>query len=130
MSGEHSNFNVSQEFEIIPHQKSQAYPIGVKEWEYLKEKIRQVNIEINNFHTIGYLLLGASASCLITIIATNFTDDSSKYLTWAVFGVTLICGLLAIFFAKDKHKQESAKPNEIINQMVLIESRFKIKKPE
>lgn len=128
MSGEQSNFNVSQEFEIIPHQKGQAYPIGVKEWEYLKEKIKQVNIEINNFHTIGYLLLGASASCLITIIATNFTDEKSKYLTWAVFGVTLICGLLAIFFAKDKHKQESAKPNEIINQMELIESRFEIKK--
>ena len=39
MSGEQNNFNVSQEFEIIPHQKGQAYPIGVKEWEYLKEKI-------------------------------------------------------------------------------------------
>ena len=38
MSEEQSNFNVSQEFEIIPHQKGQAYPIGVKEWEYLKKK--------------------------------------------------------------------------------------------
>ncbi len=80
MSEEQSNFNVSQEFEIIPHQKGQAYPIGVKEWEYLKEK--KVNIDINSFHTIGYLLLGASASCLITIIATNFTDDKSNTLTY------------------------------------------------
>jgi hypothetical protein len=130
MIGEQNNFNVSQEFEIIPHQKGQAYPIGVKEWEYLKEKIKLVSIEINTFHTIGYLLLGASASCLITIIATDFTYDKSKYQTWAMFGVTLICGLLAIFFAKDKHKQESAKPNEIINQMELIESRFENKKVE
>lgn len=130
MSGEQNNFNVSQEFEIIPPQKGQAYPIGVKEWEYLKEKVKQINIEINNFHTIGYLLLGASASCLTTIIATNFNDDKSKYLTWALFGVTLICGLLAIIFAKDKHKQESSKPNEIINQMELIESRFENKRTE
>jgi hypothetical protein len=130
MSGEQNNFNVSQEFEIIPPQKGQAYPIGVKEWEYLKEKVKQINIEINNFHTIGHLLLGASASCLTTIIATNFNDDKSKYLTWALFGVKLICGLLSIIFAKDKHKQESSKPNEIINQMELIESRFENKRTE
>jgi hypothetical protein len=130
MGGEQNNFNVSQEFEIIPHQKGQAYPIGVKEWEYLKEKIKLVSIDINTFHTIGYLLVGASTSCLITIIATDITDVKSKYLTWAMFVVTLICGLLAIFFAKDKHKQESAKPNEIINQMELIESRFENKKVE
>jgi len=124
-----NNFNVSQEFEIIPHQKGKAYPIGVKEWDYLKTKIKSVNIDINTFHTVGYLLLGASGSCLITIIATNFTDEKSKYLCWAFFGVTLICGLLSIFFAKDKHKQESTKPNEIITQMELIESRFESKKP-
>ncbi|PHQ86183.1 MAG: hypothetical protein COB65_01500 [Thalassobium sp.] len=128
MSEEKSSFNVSQEYEIIPHQKGQAYPIGVKEWEYLKNKIKEVNIQINNFHTIGYLLLGASVSCLITIIATDFANDTSKYLTWAIFGVTAICGLLAIYFAKDKHQQESAKPTEIVNQMELIESRFENKK--
>lgn len=124
MTEEQNNFNVSQEFEIIPHQKSKAYPIGVKEWEFIKKKIREINIEINNFHAIGYLLLGSSASCLITMFATDFKDDVSKYFIWTIFGISLIGGLLSVYFAKEKHKQEGAKPSEIINQMELIESRF------
>ena len=119
-----TNFNVSQEFEIIPHQKGKAFPIGVKEWEFIKGKIKDIKIEINNFHAIGFLLLGASASCLITILATDFKEDTSKYLSWAMFGITLVCGLLSVFFAKDKHKQESSKPSEVVSQMELIESRF------
>ncbi len=124
MNNKGNNFNISQEYEIIPHQKGKAYPIGVKEWNFIKTKISEIKIEINKFHTIGYLLLGASMSCLITIIATEFKTDSSKYLTWSIFGITLFGGILSVIFASDKHKQESAKPNEVINQMDLIESRF------
>jgi hypothetical protein len=31
MSTGKGKFNVSQEFEIIPHQRGKAYPIGVKD---------------------------------------------------------------------------------------------------
>lgn len=124
MENNQNNFNISQEFEIIQHQKGKAYPIGVKEWEFIKMKVGNINIVVNNFHTIGFLLLGASASCLITIFATEFKTDSSKYITWSIFCVSLIGGLLSVYFANDKHIQENSKPNEIINQMELIESRF------
>ncbi len=124
MSDNQNNFSVSQQFEIIPHQKGKAYPIGVKEWDFIKKKISEIKVEVNNFHAIGFLLLGASASCLITILATEFKTDSSRYFTWALFGISLVGGLLSIYFASDKNKQESAKPHEIINQMELIESRF------
>ncbi len=123
-----NKFNVSQEFEIIPHQKGKAYPIGVKEWDFIKKKINEINIEINNFHSIGFLLLGACLSCLISIIATDFKKDSNEYLTWTIFGISLIGGILSIYFSNDKLKQESAKPKEIVNQMELIESRFETTK--
>ena len=123
-----NKFNVSQEFEIIPHQKGKAYPIGVKEWNFLKMKIDGINIEINYFHSIGFLLLGASLSCFITIIATDFKQDSYKYLTWAIFGVCLIGGFLSLYFSKDKLQDECSKPKEIITQMELIESRFETTK--
>lgn len=119
-----NHFNVSQEYEIVQHQKGKAYPISVIEWNFIKNKICEIKIDINHFHTIGYLLLGASASCIITIFATEFKTKTSEVITWGIFGVTLISGLLSIFFAKEKHKNESAKPNEVINQMNLIESRF------
>ncbi|MFV8353902.1 hypothetical protein [Flavobacterium sp. XS2P14] len=129
MTGTGNKFNVSQEFEIIPHQKGKAYPIGVKEWNFIKTRIKGVNIEINNFYWIGFLLLGASASCVITILVTDFKDDyKTKYFTWAFFLVTLLTGLLSLYFAKDKHKQEQNKPEEIISQMELIESRFEMDK--
>lgn len=121
---EKNNFNVSQELEIIPIQKGKAYPIGVKEWKFIKEKVGAIKIVVNHFHSIGFLLLGASASCIITIIATEFKEDFSRYFAWAFFAVSLIGGLLSLFFARDKHKQESAKPKEIVSQMDLIESRF------
>jgi len=124
MSNSKNDFKVSQELEIIPHQKGKAYPIAVKEWEFLKGKIKEVKVEVNNFHAIGFLLLGASISCLITIFATEFKEDSFKYLTWTIFGISLIGGLLSIYFASDKNKQENAKPTEIVSQMELIESRF------
>src|SRR5699024_10345617 len=104
-----NNFNISQEFEIVPHQKGKAYPIGISEWEFIKNKIKEINIDVNIFHAIGFLLFGVSASCLISIIATEFQKDSSKYLTWAIFGTSLISGLLSVYFAQNKHKQESAK---------------------
>lgn len=125
MNGDENKFNVSQEYEIIQHQKDKAYPIGVKEWNFLKEKIRRIKVQVNNFHAVGFLLLGASASCLITVLATTFSDDKSKYLCWSIFFISFIGGVLSLFFAKDKHKEAVQKPQEIIDQMELIESRFK-----
>jgi hypothetical protein len=124
MSVGKGKFNVSQKFELIQHQIGKAYPIGVMEWTFLKKKIKEINNEVSNFHAIGFLLLGASASSFITIFATKFQDDKSEYICWGIFWVTLIGGVLSIYFAFDKNKQESTKPQEILNQMELIESRF------
>lgn len=124
MNTTNENYKVSQEYEIIPHQKGQAYPINVKEWDYIKGKIKDINIDINIFYTIGFLLIGSSISCLITIFATDFKDDTSKYTTWTILVTTAVCGLLSVYFGNDKHRTEIAKPTEIVAQMNLIESRF------
>jgi hypothetical protein len=124
MSTTDNTYKVSQEYEIIPHQKGQAYPISVKEWDYIKGKVKNINIEINIFYTIGFLLIGSSISCIITIFATDFKDDVSKYTTWSILGITAVCGGLSVYFGRDKHKTEMAKPTEVIAQMDLIESRF------
>jgi hypothetical protein len=124
-----NNFNVTQEFEIIPHQKGRAYTISVKEWVFLKTKINDIKIEINNFYSIGFLFLGAGASGILTVIVTDFKSDlSSKYITWSFLIISVLIGLLCLFFARDKHKAESIKPKEVLSQMELIESRFEIDK--
>ena len=119
-----SNFNISQEYEIIPHQKGKAYVISVKEWEFLKEKVKNIKIEINELYTIGYLLLGAGISCLISIFATDFKNDTYKYLVWIIFGLCILGAIISLIFSKKIHKIEKSKPSEVVTQMELIESRF------
>lgn len=131
MKNNENKFNVSQEFEIIPTQKSRAYTISVKEWDYLKAKISKINIEINNFYWIGFLFLGASASCLLTLLITDFKNDISlKYITCSFLIISTLIGLLCLYFSKEKHKDEINKPTEVLSQMELIESRFEKIKDE
>jgi hypothetical protein len=119
------NYQVSQNLDLIPHQTGKAYTISVKEWNFLKGRIQQLKIEINNFYWIGYSLLGASFSSFITVLVTNFGEDvGAKYILWSLFSLTLITGSLSLYFSNDKHKEESSKPSEIISQMQLIESKF------
>ena len=124
MDNNQGNYTIFQNLEIIPPQKIKAYTVDVKDWEFLKGKINEIKITVNGFYSIGFLLLGASISSLITIFATDFQDDASKYLTWTFFAVSLLGGLLSTCFARDKHKQENAKPKDIIAQMKLIEDKL------
>tara|TARA_Y100000815_G_C13196199_1_gene444932 strand:- start:161 stop:562 length:402 start_codon:yes stop_codon:yes gene_type:complete len=124
MSENQNNFSVSQEYELMSHQKGKAYPISINEWDFIKTKLKSINIKVNDFNKIGFLLLGASVPCLITLIATEFKEVHYKYLVIALFFIFLVCGILSLYFSKEKHKSESAKPTEILNHMELIESRF------
>ncbi|MBL87731.1 MAG: hypothetical protein CMO82_13890 [Winogradskyella sp.] len=119
-----NKFEISQQYELMSHQKGKAYPISISEWEFIKKKLEKINIKVNDFNKIGFLLLGASVPCLITLIATEFTDVRYKYLVIALFFIFLICGSLSLYFSKEKHETEIAKPTEILNHMKLIESRF------
>ncbi len=119
-----NNFKISQEFEILQHQKGKAYPISIKEWEFIKNEIKEINVNVNIFYSIGFLFLGASMSGFITIFTTEFKTEMSKYLTCGFVALFLIIGILSVYFAIDKHKQEASKPKEIIKKIELIESRF------
>ena len=124
MSDNQNTFSVSQEYEIMPHQKGKAFPISTSEWSFIKNKLKEINIEINIFNKIGFSLLGASIPCLIKLVSTDYKTENPNYWVVAFFGIFIISGILAIYFSSDKHKTEQAKPQEIINHMELIESRF------
>jgi hypothetical protein len=122
---ENVKFSVSQEFEIIPHQADKAYVIGVKEWFFLKKKLSEIKFDIDIFQSIGFLFLGVSASCLLAALTTTFTDANLKTNCFIVSFFCLLIGILSISFAYSKRKINTAKPKEIIEQMELIELRFK-----
>ena len=120
-----SNFQISQEYELIPPERSKAYPIFVNEWNFLKEKIKKIKINFQWFDSIGFLLIGAGFSCLITGLTSEFSKDTSKIAVWSFFSIFIISGILSLFFGHSKRKQENTKPCEITDQMELIEGRFR-----
>ncbi|WP_412984685.1 hypothetical protein [Pontimicrobium sp. IMCC45349] len=124
MSDNGNNFSVSQEYELMSHQKGKAYPIAISEWKFIKDKLGEIDINVNIFNKIGFLFLGACVPCLITLLGTEFQDIRYQYLVIALFGIFLVGGLLSLYFSQEKHKSETSKPIDILNQMKLIESRF------
>jgi len=119
------NFQISQEYELIPPEKSKAYPIFVHEWNFIKDKISKIKINFQWFDSIGFLLIGAGISCLVTGLTSDFTKDIYKIAIWGFFTIFILAGILSLFFGYSKRKQENTKPSEITDQMNLIENRFK-----
>jgi len=123
MSGQ-PTYNISQDFEIIPPKKGKVYPILIQEWTFIKGKIKDIKIEINLYHTIGSILVGASLSFLSTNLTAEFKDPKTGIICWALFGVTGVCGLLSFIFGEGQRKSHNAIPLDVTKQMELIESRF------
>jgi len=121
-----NNFQISQQYEIIPPEKSKAYVILVKEWSFIKTKIQEIKTKLDWFIIIGSLLLGGAFSSLFTNLATDFKDgEPTKYICWSVFFVMLISGVVVFLFGLKSIKVENKKPKEIIDNMDLIEARYK-----
>ena len=121
---EKSTFNISQDYEIIQPKKGKVYPILIQEWIFIKEKVIEIRININYFHTAGSILIGAALSFLATNIATEFKEPNTKTICWAIFGVTSICGILSFIFGESRRKTYNSKPIDVVKQMDLIETRY------
>ncbi len=123
------SFRVSQGYDVVPPRPGRAYPILCEEWEYMKSQIAQISDEAMTFHTIGWLLLGACVSTFIAIITGSITippgaAETKLIIAWAVVAVTLIGGLLALFFSKQQRAVTRLKATAVVKQMELIEKRY------
>lgn len=121
---EQSTYSISQDYEIIQPKKGKVYPILIQEWLFIKTKVGEIKIKINFYHTLGSILIGAALSFLATNLATEFKNVNTETVCWGIFVVALICGSLCFVFGETKRKEVNSKPNFIIDQMDLIETRF------
>ena len=124
------SFEVTQNFELVSHEKGKAYPISVKEWEYLKEQIGQIEERGNFWQTIGSILLGAAGTAVLNSFTATFptppegSQSIPKILNWAFFLITGLSGLLAFFFGRSQKKLQKQFAQNVVRQMELIEGRF------
>ena len=127
---ENSSIQMSQGYDILPPRTGKAYPILCEEWNYLKSNIETITEKPNIYHTIGSVLLGACLSTLIAIITGSFpnpdpSNTSTKLvIAWSVVMVTLIVGVICLYFAREKRKLIEKKASDILSQMELIEKRY------
>ena len=54
------------------------YLIFVHDWDYIKKKIDRINISMNWFNSLGFLLIGAALSCLVAIVSSKQEEGGSN----------------------------------------------------
>ena len=124
-----STFRVSQNLDVLPPQSGQAYPITCADWNNLKSKIEMISDDALTHQNLGWLLIGATFTTFIAILTGSFAVPSGSITTkeiiaWAVVAVTLICGLLSLYFAYLRRGDTKMKSSDVLKQMQIIESRY------
>lgn len=120
-------FQLSQGLEVLQPKSGQAYPIPLDEWSLLKGKIKRLTTEPWLFHTLGSLFVGAALSILVGIFIGTFQLPAQQRqldVAWALAAVTLICGVVCLFFAHKERSVFRERANDVVAQMDLIETRF------
>lgn len=123
------SFTVSQNLKVKAPKESHAYVVSTIEWNYLKEKVSQVKGVSGFYHTVGSVLLGATASAVVAAISTDICLPSEESCTkdivvWAFSAVTFICGLLSLHFGHAQKSLKSISLDAVIEQMEAIENRY------
>jgi len=120
-------YQLSQGLDVLRPKSGEAYPIPCEEWTMLKGKIENLTSEPWFFHSLGFLLLGATVSTFVAIILGTFqspTQQRALDIAWAVVVVTIICGLVCLFFANKERGVNRERASDVVAQMDLIEKRY------
>lgn len=126
---EENDFKMSQGYDVIPPKPGKAYPILCGEWEHLKSQIGNITTSFGVYHTAGSLLLGASISTLIAILAGSFKAAEGAVpipliVACASVIVAGLVGGVCLYFAYESREVAKIKASDVIVQMNLIEKRF------
>lgn len=123
-------YQLSQGLDVLRPKSGEAYPIPCEEWTMLKGKIGKLTSEPWFFHSLGFLLLGASVSTFVAIILGTFqlpAQQRALDIAWSVVAVTTICGLACLYFANKERGVHRERASDVVAQMDLIEKRYERK---
>lgn len=127
MSEQKPPFTISQNYEILELEKGKAYPIPVSDWDYLKKKVERIGPTSLTFHTIASVLLGVAGTALVSALTLPNVMTQTGYfavwVSWLVFGVTSISGLLSWYFSRRERKVLACSKGDFLEEMVRLERR-------
>ena len=122
-----SNLNLSQGLEVLRPKADKALPIPCNEWDFLKEKIKQLTTEPWFFQSAGSTFIGAALATAISVLTgavSATTVQNALFIAWTVIVVCLFVGSICLFFAYKERQVHRTKASEVVTHMLLIEQRF------
>ncbi len=117
-------FQISQGFEVLKPKSGKAYPVPCDEWNFIKKKIEEVSFSNELFNDGGWALLGITLSTIGSILLGAYSSIVTQVIAWAIVVVTLLSGILCLYFAAQVKKVKKTQAAEIVTQMELIEKRY------
>jgi len=125
MSEQRASFNVSRDYEVVRPGIERAYVVPISDWDNLRKKVDRVESGGSMFHTIGAVLLGIAGTAffgalLLPETAVQF-GVPTRVLCWALFTVTLISGLLCLYFASRQPKMVANCKEDVLSEMDRVE---------
>ena len=118
-------FTYTNRFEVPTTGPQQCYVVPIKEWTYLKGKIRSINAKINLLYSIGFWFLGIAATLLYNALIGNITDASKQTLCLVAGIATLLLGCSFLLSGAIHGAKQKEKAEDITQHMELIEERFR-----
>lgn len=126
-----NDLDLSQKVSISQPKATKGYGIQVIEWEYIKNKVEQIKDEPNLYLILSSVFLGACVSTFIYSLTGYFPKNpngsiSTSYaISWLSFAFTGILSLICFLFSRKFSEIKWVKASYIVEQMEIIEARYK-----
>ena len=124
MTEQRASFKVSRDYEVVRPGTEKAYMVPISEWDNLRKKVDRMESGGSMFHTIGAVLLGIAGTALVGALtlpeAAVQSGVPTRLSCWALFAVTLICGLLSLCFVWRQRKTLANSKEDFLSEMDRI----------
>jgi len=121
-----SNFQYSQDFEVVPTRPEKVYTIKCTDWNRIKDKMSKIGSPWL-YPAAGSVMLGSAITTLITIVLGTFdvaTMHHTRMIAWCIFFTTGSIGLMCLHIANQEYTIALEKARDIVKQMNEIEESF------
>jgi len=121
-----SAYKIATELELIPEQTKKAYPIVVKDWIFIKDRVIHLKENVSIYSTLGSAFLGAGFAGILSLLSGEYSSPSKHVICIAFVIVAIILGVAGLFFGKKQQDLQRDRAHDISDFMDSIEGRFSV----